>query len=317
VSGRNGTGLRVAVVGAGVIGCGWTSHLLGQGLEVTVTDPAPDARARVYAEVRATLPALVRLGRDTAGWRERLRFTPELAEAVADADVVQENGPEREDLKAALMADLDMLTPATTLLASSSSGTLPSTLASMCPRHPERVVVGHPFNPVHLIPLVEVVGAPDTPAGVVDRAMAFYAGIGKRPIHVRQELPGHLVNRLQVALWREAYSLVERGAATVADIDTAIAHGPGLRWALLGPLLNQHLSGGPGGLAHVLEHLGPPTQRWMDDLGAPRLTPALAEALVRGVDDELADLDVESMVRSRDELLVDLLAAKARRPDLP
>lgn len=317
MKGPNRAGIRVAVVGAGVIGCGWTTHLLGQGLKVTVTDPAADAQERVYAEVQAALPALVRLGRDTTGWRERLRFTTDLAEAVAGADVVQENGPEREDLKAALMSDLDALTPATTLLASSSSGTLPSTLASMCPRHPDRVLVGHPFNPVHLIPLVEVVGGPDTPAAVVGRAMAFYAGIGKRPIQVRDELPGHLVNRLQAALWREAYSLVERGAATVADIDTAIAHGPGLRWALLGPLVNQHLSGGPGGLAHVLEHLGPPTQRWMDDLGTPQLSPALAAALVRGVDEELAQVDVEAMVAQRDDLLIDLLAAKAGSPDLP
>ena len=137
---------------------------------------------------------------------------------------------------------------------------LPSRLAAMCSRHPERVLVGHPFNPAYLIPLVEVVRAPGHPDGGVDAAMAFYTAIGKRPMRVRQEVPGHVANRLQAALWREAYSLVERGVASVADIDAAIANGPGLRWALLGPFVNQHLSGGDGGLAHILEHLGPPTQ---------------------------------------------------------
>jgi 3-hydroxyacyl-CoA dehydrogenase len=187
----------------------------------------------------------------------------------------------------------------------------------MCDRHPERVVIGHPFNPVYLIPLVEVVGTPDTPAAVIDAAMAFYAGVGKRPVHVRQEVPGHLANRLQAALWREAYSLVERGVATVADVDLAISHGPGLRWALLGPLANQHLSGGDGGLAHVLAHLGPPTQELMDDLGAPQLTPALAAALVAGVDEELAGLDMATLAAQRDALLVGLLTAKSSTKGLP
>ena len=184
-------------------------------------------------------------------------------------------------------------------------------------RHPGRVVVGHPFNPVYLIPLVEVVGHPDTPAEVIDAAMAFYTRGGKRPVHVRQEVPGHLANRLQAALWREAYSLVERGVASVADLDAAISNGPGLRWALLGPIANQHLSGGDGGLAHVLEHLGPPTQELMDDLGRVTLTPGLAEALVAGVDEELAGIDQTELTAERDALLVGLLTAKSRAKGLP
>jgi 3-hydroxyacyl-CoA dehydrogenase len=179
------------------------------------------------------------------------------------------------------------------------------------------VLVGHPFNPVYLIPLVEVVGAPVTDPDLVDHAMSFYTEIGKKPVRLRAELPGHLANRLQAALWREAYSLVERGVASVADIDAAIAHGPGLRWALLGPLVNQHLSGGSGGLAHVLEHLGPMTQVLMDDLGSPKLTPALADLLVRGVDNELGARDQTRLSRQRDELLVQLLRAKSRADALP
>ena len=193
---------------------------------------------------------------------------------------------------------------------------LPSTIARGCPAHPERVVIGHPFNPPHLIPLVEVVPGERTAAEVVDRAVAFYAAVGKRPIRLRQELPGHVANRLQAALWQEAYSLVERGVATVADIDTAIAHGPGLRWAVLGPFVNQHLSGGPGGLAHVLEHLGPPTQEWWRDLRPVTLSPELNATLVAGVDAELAGIDQATLVADRDAVLTQLLAAKART-DLP
>lgn len=308
---------HVALVGAGVIGNGWAAHLLAQGVRVTVTDPATGAEKRLRDYVAAAAPTVARMGSGMGGWEDRLVFADDIAMAVAGVDFVQESGPERADLKAPLLAALDAATEPSTIIASSSSGMLPSDLAGMCPSHPERVVVGHPFNPVYLIPLVEVVGCEQTSPDVIDRALAFYAGVGKRPIHVRQELPGHIANRLQAALWREAYSLVERGVASVTDIDTAISQGPGLRWALLGPLVNQHLSGGAGGLAHVLEHLGPPAQKWMDDLGAPQLTPALAAALVSGVDEELADVDQRELVAQRDELLIELLMAKRHVHALP
>jgi 3-hydroxyacyl-CoA dehydrogenase len=174
------------------------------------------------------------------------------------------------------------------------------------------VVIGHPFNPPHLIPLVEVVPGEKTAEATVEEALAFYTAIGKKPIRLRQELPGHVANRLQAALWQEAYSLVDRGVATVADIDTAIAHGPGLRWAVLGPFLNQHLSGGPGGIAHILEHLGPPTEKWWRDLGQVTLTPELVAKLVAGVDEELAGVDPAELAARRDVVLNALLAAKAQ-----
>jgi carnitine 3-dehydrogenase len=308
---------RVALVGAGVIGNAWAAHLLAHGLEVAVSDPDPRAEERLRRDVERALPVLARLGLQTTGWEDRLVVTADLAAAVEGADFVQENAPERDDVKAAILGELDALVPADVVVASSSSSMLPSRLAAMSPRHPERVIVGHPFNPVYLVPLVEVVGSPDTPAEVIDAAMTFYAGVGKRPVHVRQEVPGHLANRLQAALWREAYSLVERGVASVTDVDAAISNGPGLRWALLGPVANQHLSGGDGGLAHVLAHLGPPTQALMDDLGAVTLTPELAEALVRGVDEELAGIDLTTLAAERDTLLVGLLTAKATAEALP
>jgi 3-hydroxyacyl-CoA dehydrogenase len=223
---------------------------------------------------------------------------------------VQENGPEREDTKHALFATFDAHARPDVVLASSSSGLLPSVIARGAPEHPERVLVGHPFNPPHLIPLVEVVPGERTSEEAVGTAMAFYAAVGKRPIRVRQEVPGHIANRLQAALWQEAYSLVERGVATVADIDTAISQGPGLRWAVLGPFLNQHLSGGPGGIAHILEHLGPPTEKWWRDLRAVTLTPELVSTLVAGVADELSGVDPDDLITRRDAVLKALLAAK-------
>ncbi|WP_405851740.1 3-hydroxyacyl-CoA dehydrogenase NAD-binding domain-containing protein [Streptomyces sp. NBC_00090] len=294
--------MRVAVVGTGVIGASWTTLFLEYGHEVVATDPAPGAESRLRAAVTAD--------------QARLTFTADLAEAVADAGFVQENGPERPELKDGVFAVLDAAAPPGTILASSSSGLPPSRIQRACAAHPERVLVGHPFNPPHLIPLVEVVPGERTDESAVEGAMAFYRALGRRPIRLRQELPGHVANRLQAALWREAYSLVDRGAATVADIDAAIAHGPGLRWALLGPFLNQHLSGGAGGIAHVLEHLGPPMEEWWADLGAPSLTPELTRKITEGVAAELAGTAEADLVAERDALLSLLLDAKNRTDHL-
>jgi carnitine 3-dehydrogenase len=301
---------RVAVVSTGVIGASWAAHFLAHGLDVVATDPAPGAEERLRAEVATHWPMLERGGLADGASPQRLSFTADPAEAVADADFVQENGPEREDVKHALFAVLDAAARPDVVLASSSSGLLPSMIARGALEHPERVLVGHPFNPPHLIPLVEVVPGEKTTEESVETAMAFYAAVGKRPIRVRREVPGHIANRLQAALWQEAYSLVERGVATVADIDTAISQGPGLRWAVLGPFLNQHLSGGPGGIAHILEHLGPPTEKWWRDLRSVTLTPELVATLVAGVDDELDGVDSAELITRRDAVLNALLAAK-------
>ncbi|WP_436772562.1 3-hydroxyacyl-CoA dehydrogenase NAD-binding domain-containing protein [Yinghuangia sp. YIM S09857] len=302
---------RVAIVGTGVIGASWAAHFLARGLEVVATDPSPGAEDRVRADVVAHWPTLTRAGLAEGASPDRLAFTSDPETAVADADFVQESGPEREDVKRALFAVLDAAARPDTVIASSSSGLAATAIARDCAVRPERVLIGHPFNPPHLIPLVEVVPGERTGEHAVSRAMAFYAAVGKRPILVRRELPGHIANRLQAALWREAYSLVDRGVATVRDIDTAIAYGPGLRWALLGPFANQHLSGGPGGIAHVLEHLGPPTEAWWRDLGDPSLTPDLAAKLVAGVDDMLDGMTVDELASRRDALLHALLVLKA------
>jgi carnitine 3-dehydrogenase len=309
--------VNTAVIGTGVIGTSWAAYFLSRGMDVIATDPAPEAEVALRAGVAAAWPSLIQLGLHESADPDRLSFTTDVIEAVTGADFVQENGPERLDIKQQLIATIDAHTPAEVIIASSSSGTLPSEIQALAQRFPDRVLIGHPFHPAHLMPLVEVVGGSQTSLEALDRAMSFYASIGKKPIRVRQELPGHIANRLQAALWREAYSLVERGAASVADIDTAISYGPGLRWALLGPLVLQHLSGGPGGMAHLLRHLGPPTQKWMDDLGAPQLNPELAAALVAGVDAELAGIDQQALVAERDALLIELLNRKAESEVLP
>jgi 3-hydroxyacyl-CoA dehydrogenase len=306
----------VGVVGTGVIGASWAAYFLARGFDVSASDPMPGAEARLRAAVRAHWPILEQMGLAAGAAPERLRFSADLMEALAGVDFVQESGPEREDLKLALFREMDALLPPEVILASSSSGLLMSRVQEACV-HPERVVLGHPFNPPHMIPLVEVIGGALTSPVTVERAMAFYAAIGKRPIHVRKEVPGHIANRLQAALWREAFHLVEQGVATVADIDTAIAYGPGLRWALMGPFLNMHLGGGEGGMRHMLDHLGGPIESWWADLGTPGLTEALKEQICAGVADELTGRDAAQLAPARDALLAGLIEAKAATDKLP
>jgi carnitine 3-dehydrogenase len=298
---------RVAVIGAGTIGASWAASFLAAGLDVAAWDPAPEGEAFLRRFVAEAWPALARLGLVRPGADPgRLAFHAEKRAAVAGAEFVQESGPEREELKIALFAELDAALPPETIIASSSSGLLMTRVQSGC-RHPERCVLGHPFNPPHLIPLVEVVGGARTSAETIAGAMAFYAALGKHPIHIRKEVRGHVANRLQAALWREAVHLVDAGVASVADVDAAIAQGPGLRWALMGPHLTFHLAGGEGGMRHFMEHLATPLQGWMDDLGAPRLTAEVQQKIVAGVEAETGGRGVAELARWRDEKLVEIL----------
>jgi carnitine 3-dehydrogenase len=309
---------RVAVIGAGAIGASWAALFAARGLDVVASDPRDAAVDELRATVDRVWPSLDRLGLVVAGGSpNRISVVTDHAVACEGADFVQENAPERLDVKRQLYARLDEVCGAEVILASSSSGFTPSELQVACVRHPERVIVGHPFNPPHLVPLVEVIGGKATTAEVIARAMAFYEACGKAPIHIRAELPGHVTNRLQAALWREAYWLVEQGVVSVADIDRAISSGPGLRWALLGPFATQHFSGGPGGIAHVLEHLGPPMVDWWQTMQTPEWTDALRSAITSGVVDELDGLDQPAVLAARDHLLEQLLIAKASEQHFP
>ena len=302
---------RVTIIGTGVIGASWATCFLARGLDVVASDPGRDAEAQLRADIARQWPSMQALGLATHASQQRLSFHRDLSEAVTGADFVQENAPERLDLKRTLFAAFDQAAPEHAILASSSSG-IPATDFQTACRHPGRVLIGHPFNPPHLIPLVEVVGGRLTSAATVKAALEFYTVMGKRPIHIRKELKGFVTNRLQAALWREAYGLVNAGVATVADIDTAISSGPGLRWALLGPFATQHLSGGPGGMAHLLEHLGPPMDEYWQDLLPTRLTEEVKQAVLAGTRAETADWNSDEVLRRRDAMLVALLRMKTQ-----
>lgn len=307
--------INLAIIGTGVIGAAWATGFLTAGHRVTAFDPAEGAEERLREQVTNCVEDAG--SGSAASLLDNLTFAPSLAEAVAGADFVQENGPERLEVKQSMLAEIDAAAPESAIIASSTSGFSPSQLNAQARKAPGRIVVGHPFNPAHLVPLVEVVPSADTSAAVVDRALEVYRAIGKKPILVRAELPGHVANRLQAAMWQEAYSLVERGVVTVSDIDTAISYGPGLRWAILGPLAQQSLSGGAGGMRHVLDHLGPPQEVWMRDLRQVHLGEDLKEKLISGVDEELHGRDPAILAKQRDDMLLELIALKRKYGELP
>lgn len=306
----NGLIKRVAVVGTGLIGASWATVFLARGLEVTAYDVAPDAEATLREAVQRYWPLMRQFGLASDASTARLKFCASVEQAVEAAQFVQESGPERLDFKRAVFAAMDAATDAGAILASSSSSITVTEFQDVC-RHAERVVLGHPFNPPHLIPLVEVVGGRRTSKTVIDAAMAFYSACGKHPIRLMKEIRGHIANRLQAALWQEAFHLVEAGIATAADIDAAIAHGPGLRWALLGPFLNLHLSGGRGGITHHLSHLGPAIEAIWLDLGRVSLTPECEAAVIAGVQQQIEGRDMPETIQDRDRLLLELLRAKS------
>jgi 3-hydroxyacyl-CoA dehydrogenase len=301
---------RVAVISTGLIGASWAALFLAHGLEVTATDPAPGAESALRAAVATAWPALATLGLTPGADPARLRFVATPEAAVAEADFVQENGPEDLALKQALFARLDAATPAGVVIASSSSSLLMSAVARDC-AGAARILLGHPFNPPHLIPLVEVVGGERTAEDAILRAIVFYRALGKHPIRLKREIRGHVANRLQAALWQEAFHLLAEGVADLADIDAAIAHGPGLRWALLGPFLNLDLSGGPGGIgAFFGKPLWNATEAMWEELGRVRVDPALARQVVDGVAAALAGQDKTALVAARDAALIALLRRK-------
>jgi carnitine 3-dehydrogenase len=298
---------RVAVIGAGTIGASWAAYFLARGFEVGAYDPLPNGEAFARRFIDNAWPTLEKLNAVQPGAdRKRFAFFKEPAAAVKGAEFVQESGPEREDLKIELFATLDAALPPETVIATSSSGLLISRVSAKC-RHPQRCVIGHPFNPPHLIPLVEVVGGAKTSPEAITKAMNFYRDIGKHPIHIRKEVRGHVANRLQAALWREAVHLVTEGVVSVADADAAIAYGPGLRWALMGPHLTFHMAGGEGGMTHFMSHIGPAIQGWMDDLGQTRLTPEVQKAIINGVAEEAAGRSMADLQRWRDRKLIEIL----------
>jgi len=298
---------RIAIIGTGVIGASWTALYLARGLQVVATDIAPNAEAGLRKFVETAWPALTRLGLSPGASQSNLKFTAALAQAVSGVDLVQENGPERIDFKQKLYGQLDEVLPPEAMIASSSSGLTMSEIQKGAAVHPERCVIAHPFNPPHLIPLVEIVGGAKTSEATIRRAEEFYTSIGQRTVRVNREMPGHVANRLQAALAREVYYLVAEGVVSAADVDTALCWGPGLRWGVMGNMMLNHLGGGPGGIEHFFQQFSGPMTAWWKTLGAPVLTPEVQKKLIDSVHAEVGSRTIGELETERDEVLLGLL----------
>jgi 3-hydroxyacyl-CoA dehydrogenase len=298
---------RIAIIGTGVIGASWTALYLARGLQVAATDIAPNAEAGLRKFVETAWPALTRLGLSPGASQSNLKFTAALAQAVSGVDLVQENGPERIDFKQKLYGQLDELLQPEAMIASSSSGLTMSEIQKGAALHPERCVIAHPFNPPHLIPLVEIVGGAKTSEATIRRAEEFYTSIGQRTVRVNREMPGHVANRLQAALAREVYYLVAEGVVSAADVDTALCWGPGLRWGVMGNMMLNHLGGGPGGIEHFFQQFSGPMTAWWKTLGAPVLTPEVQKKLIDSVYAEVGSRTIGELETERDEVLLGLL----------
>ena len=301
----------VACIGAGVIGAGWAAYFLSRGLRVRAWDPAADAGQKLRRVVDAAWPALTELGLAQGADPGAIELFGTATEAVAGADFVQESAPEDLELKRSLLAELTAAAGAAgpdVVVASSTSG-FPMTDMATTADDPSRLVVGHPFNPPYLIPLVEVVGGTATAPWAVSRAAAFYRHIGKSVIEMDQELPGFIANRLQEAIWREALHMVAEGEATPEEIDRSITDGPGLRWPVHGPCLTFHLAGGEGGMAHMLDHFGPSLKAPWTRLDAPELTTALRDDMVAGAEAGAGGRPMADLVAERDRAVIAVLRA--------
>ncbi|MBI2257244.1 MAG: 3-hydroxyacyl-CoA dehydrogenase [Proteobacteria bacterium] len=292
--------VATAIIGGGLIGAAWAALLVHHGHTVSAFDPDPARRADLAARVQRLRGQLQEL---TPGKAGTLAICETLSAAVEGADFVLESAPERLDLKVSLLAEIDTLAKPGAIVATSTSSLLLSDMTRDC-RVKHRYIVAHPFNPPHLMPLVELFGSD---AAVLERADAFFRALGKVTIHLKKEVQGHIANRLGAALWQEAVHLVESGVADVADIDAALIHGPAMRWAVQGTHLTYHLGGGPGGIRHYLDHLGPSQERRWASLGKVQLTADVKKMLIDGIEREANGRSVADLEAERDRFLIDLL----------
>ena len=297
----------VACIGMGVIGCGWASHFSAQGIQVHAWDPDSKSEELFKRTIEQAWPSMEKLGLASGASPDLVVFHKNIETAVENCSLVQESSPERLELKQKLLSTIDKACDTDCVIASSTSGYLVSDLALHCSVAPERIVVGHPFNPVYLLPLVELVAGPQTSSATMDRAEEIYSNSGKTVLRLEKEIDGFIADRLQEAMWREALHMVANGEATVEQLDLSITAGPGLRWALMGPLLTFHLAGGEGGMAHMLDHFGPSLQSPWTRLKAPKLTESLRNAVVDGCSEEADGRSVADLVLERDKGLTAII----------
>lgn len=304
---------RIAIIGAGTIGASWAALCLAKGLDVTAHDPMADREPWLKQFIDRAWPALETLGLTAGASRARLRFEANIEEACAGAQFVQESAPEDETMKIDLFARIEKALAPGAIIASSSSALLISRLQKGC-KHPERLVLGHPFNPPHIVPLVEIVGGPLTSPRTIQMAYDFYKGLGKTPIFLTKEINGHVANRIQAAVFREAIHLLAEGVATLGDIDVAVRNGPGLRWALMGPFLTYHLGGGQGGMKAFFKHFAEMQKVLWTELGRPVLTEQLQDRIIEDMTSEVRGRTVDSLVADRDARLIAVLAGRDAHP---
>ena len=301
----------VGIAGAGLIGAGWAARFLARGLDVVCFDPAPAAEARVKAAVKVAWPSILKLMGVEKVKKGKLSFTADVAEMAKKADFVQEAAPEREDLKIKLFAAIDKASRPDVIIASSSSGFLPSRLQSKC-KNPERVIIGHPFNPVYLLPLVETVGGVKTSVEALERAAAFYESVGMKVLRLKKEIDGYICDRLQEALWREALNILDKDIGTTADIDDSIVYSAGMRWAIMGSFMTYHLAGGPGGMRHFIAQFDPTLELPWTDLKFPKWNKALETRLVEGCEAQAGGKTVAAWEARRNAVLVDMMLLFAK-----
>lgn len=298
----------VGIVGTGVIGAGWAARFLSWGLDVIAWDPSSNGEEVMRASVANAWPACVKLGVSEGASVDRLTWASSLEELCKASDFIQENAPERIELKQKLHADMDAVARPDVIIASSSSGLLPTEIQANC-QHPERILIGHPFNPVYLLPLCEVVGGEKTSKENIDKAMAFYTEMGMESLLVRKEIEGYLADRLQEAIWREILHLVNDDVASTDELDKAINFGCGLRWAIMGTNQIFHMAGGDAGMGHMLEQFGPALKLPWTKLEAPELTDSLIDKMVEGTMKQAQGKTVKEMEVLRDNCLIAIMRA--------
>ncbi|KAJ5597651.1 hypothetical protein N7537_007735 [Penicillium hordei] len=300
----------VGVIGTGVIGASWTALFLARGLKVIVTDPAPGADSKLRDYLLKHWSTIPNAKVTQADYLNNLKFVKEIDPHLGDLDLIQENGPERLDFKRRLLAHLDANTPEHVVIASSSSGLPSSEFVTECKKNAARILIGHPFNPPHLVPLVEVVPHQGTGDAYVTAALQFYRSLGKDPVLVKKETPGFIANRLQAAVCAEAYSLISRGVVSAEDLDKTVTSGLGLRWALTGPIMTNTLGGG-GDFNHFMDHLGPALKTWLDDMHQHEFDLDSQDVLKERVNEWISHVNLKEIEESRDKFLVGLISSKS------
>jgi len=302
---------NIAVIGTGVIGSGWIIRFLHNGKKIFVYDPSINQKKFLLSEISRTRKILKKFYKKSFNLNKQLKFCKSIKQAVEKADLIQENVPENEKIKIKIIKEISLYTKKTSIIASSSSGLLPSKIQSACIK-PERLIIAHPFNPVYLLPLVELVKGKKTKNVYINQANDFYRNIGMHVLILKKEIPGYLSDRLQESMWRESLHLINDNFASTKDLDEAIIYGPGLRWSLMGTFLTFHLAGGQMGMQHMLEQFGPALKLPWTKLKAPKLTKNLSKKIIKGTKVQSINLSIKKLSNYRDNFLIELLKLRKK-----